>query len=90
MKSEANALPLLWQAGWNQPGVRFVVCLHELGWNEAWRIQKQAVFLSPLSPVYFLEKDPAKFFDLGIKTGIILKHKVSYFTTPCLYEYREW
>ena len=40
-----------------QPGLRFVVRLQEVGWNQARRIQ-QAVFLSP---AFFFKTDPVKY-----------------------------
>ena len=46
-----------WQPGRTQPGLRFVVCLQQAGWNQARRIQ-QAVFLPH---VWCFEKNPAKY-----------------------------
>ena len=66
--------------GWNQPGLRFLVCLQEAGWNQARRIQ-QAVFLPP---VQFFEKGSCKVHDESFQPGLNCLHAFFSFFQPGL------
>ena len=67
-----------WQPGWNQPGLRFLVCSQEASWNQVQRSQ-QAVFFPP---VQFFEKGSCKVHDESFQPGLNCLHAFFSFFQP--------